>query len=190
MTAAVNVVRDLLAGIEPVDEVERAHLAEAVAWVARTEDVFRRAPPATPPRHLVSYVVVVDPAGDAVFLVDHVKAGLWLPPGGHVEVGEHPALSAGREVEEELGIRTDLDAASRPVFLTITTTVNIDSGHEDVSLWFVTTAGRETVFTLDPTEFRSGRWWGVAEIEAADPARFDPHLRRFLRKVRGSRPAG
>ncbi|MEU4312509.1 hypothetical protein [Nocardia sp. NPDC024068] len=48
------------------------------------------------------------------------------------------------------------------------------------------TVDRGTAFTLDPTEFCGGRWWSVDEIGAADPALFDPHLGRFLTKLRGS----
>ncbi|MEV0354627.1 NUDIX domain-containing protein [Nocardia sp. NPDC050697] len=176
-------VATLLSSISPADELERAQLREAASWVARTPDLYRRVKPATPPRHLVSYVVVTTPARDAVFLVDHRKAGKWLPPGGHVEPGEDPGITARREAEEELGLRSGLGAGSVPLFLTITTTVNVDSGHEDVSLWYVTTAEPGTEFTLDEGEFRGGRWWSRDEIAATDPARFDPHLARFLAKL-------
>ncbi|MFC3965040.1 NUDIX hydrolase [Nocardia jiangsuensis] len=180
MTEAVAA---LISSIAPADDLERAHLHEAAAWVARTADIYRRVKPATPPRHLVTYVVVTTPERDAVFLVDHRKAGKWLPPGGHVEPGEHPGNTARREAEEELGLRPELGAGSAPLFLTITTTVNVDSGHEDVSLWYVTTAAPDAEFTLDEEEFRGGRWWTRDEIAAADPALFDPHLSRFLAKL-------
>lgn len=185
MLPAARVVSDLVSSIAPVDETERAHLAEAARWVHATGDLFRRRKPDVPPRHLVSYIAVVDPGRTAVYLVDHRAAGLWLPPGGHVEPGEHPVRTACREIEEELGITVDLTAMSEPLFLTITTTVGSDGGHEDVSLWYVVTVERDTVFTLDPTEFRDGRWWSIDEIGAADPALFDPHLGRFLAKLRG-----
>ncbi|MEU4312510.1 NUDIX domain-containing protein [Nocardia sp. NPDC024068] len=50
-------------------------------------------------------------AGQARILI---KAGLWLPPGGHVEPDEHPARTACREVAEELGITVDLTPVSAP----------------------------------------------------------------------------
>lgn len=184
MTSAVRAVHEIVTAITPFDELERAQLAEAANWVARTGDIFRRAKPATPERHLVSYVVVVDPAGDAVFLVDHVKAGRWLPPGGHVEPGEHPAVTARREAEEELGVTADVGLHHEPLFLTITTTVGIDGGHEDVSLWYVLVADRRTEFVLDSSECHGGRWWRINEVAGADPALFDPHFARFLTKLR------
>jgi hypothetical protein len=38
--------------------------------------------------------------------------------------------------------------------------------------------------TLDPREFSGGRWWSAGQIEAAGPGRLDPHLGRFLAKLR------
>ncbi|MEV4702232.1 NUDIX domain-containing protein [Actinoplanes sp. NPDC049316] len=49
-------------------------------------------------------MVPVDPGTGDVLLVDHRNARLWLPPGGHVEPGEAPAVTAGRELAEELGV--------------------------------------------------------------------------------------
>ena len=43
-----------------------------------------------------------------VLLLFHAKLGLWLPPGGHVEVGELPDEAAVREVLEETGVRCRL----------------------------------------------------------------------------------
>jgi hypothetical protein len=39
---------------------------------------------------------------------------------------------------------------------------------------------------LDPREFAGGCWWTGPELDAADPARFDPNMGRFLAKVRGA----
>jgi 8-oxo-dGTP pyrophosphatase MutT (NUDIX family) len=58
--------------------------------VESTDDVFRRVKPATPDPHLVSYFVPIDQPCGRILLVEHRLAGLWLPPGGHVEPGEHP----------------------------------------------------------------------------------------------------
>lgn len=40
-----------------------------------------------------------------VLLVKHKKLGFWLPPGGHIEVGELPHLATEREFFEETGIK-------------------------------------------------------------------------------------
>lgn len=40
-----------------------------------------------------------------ILLVDHKKAGGWLPPGGHVELDEDTDQALFREVEEETGLK-------------------------------------------------------------------------------------
>ena len=170
---------ELVAAIVPADDLEAAHREDTLAWLASTDDVYRRVKPATPPRHLVSYVVPTDPTTGDVLLVDHRNARLWLPPGGHVEPGEHPALTAARELQEELGVA---GAAENPVFLTVTVTVGLDAGHTDVSLWFPAVVSRDEQLVVDEGEFAGVRWWSRAALAAADPARFDPHLSRYLAK--------
>jgi 8-oxo-dGTP pyrophosphatase MutT (NUDIX family) len=94
-----------------------------LAWLTRTDDVFRRVKPATPDPHLVSYVVPVDPDSGHLLLGAHLNAGLWLPPGGHVEVDEQPADTAHCEAAEELGIDTSGRLSDGPVSLSVTETV-------------------------------------------------------------------
>ncbi|GAA2541193.1 NUDIX hydrolase [Winogradskya consettensis] len=166
--------------LQPFDDLEAEHRADTLFWLSSTDDVYRRVKPAVPARHLVSYVVPVDPRTGDLLLVDHRNAKLWLPPGGHVEPGEDPAVTAARELAEELGVT---GAASAPIFLTVTRTVGIDAGHTDVSLWYPATVHRETPMTVDRGEFADVRWWSRAELAAADPARFDPHLGRYLAKT-------
>lgn len=178
-------VRDLVASIVPADGIERAHQSDVLAWLDSTDDIYRRVKPATPPWHLVSYAVLVDPRDLSLFLVDHILAGLWLPPGGHVEPGEDPAATVCREAMEELGIEADFCVAgNRPVFLTMTRTAGLDASHTDVSLWYLISGNRQLPIALDPREFRGGRWWTAAEIGAAGQALFDPHFSRFIAKIR------
>jgi 8-oxo-dGTP diphosphatase len=177
--ASVVSILDLVAAIEPGDEVETRHRARTLAWLRATDDVFRRVKPATPAQHLVAYVVPTDPHTGDVLLVAHRNARLWLPPGGHVDPDEHPAGTARRELTEELGVT---GAADRPTFLTVTRTVGIDHGHTDVGLWFPVTVPRSTHLTPDDGEFTGVRWWSRAEIAATDPAEFDPNLGRYLGK--------
>jgi 8-oxo-dGTP diphosphatase len=181
---SVAVVHDLVGSITPLDALEAAHIADTLRWLESTDDVFRRSKPATPSRHLVSYVVLLDRDKSDVLLVDHVNAGLLLPPGGHVEPDEHPAAAARRECREELGIDTSFsDNRISPVFLTVTETVGHDSGHTDVSLWFISEGSRTMRLTVDEDEFRGARWWSLEEAVSASDKDFDPHFKRFLRKA-------
>mgnify|MGYP001059621496 CR=1 FL=1 len=140
-------------------------------------ELCRTQKPATPPKHLVSYFVVVD--HDHLLLVDHKNAQLWLPSGGHVEPGEHPRDTVARELREELGL--DLgEVPDAPLMLTISDTVGLTSGHTDVSLWYVINADRGVALEFDTEEFHSVQWF---RFDEAPLSRTDPHLGRFLKKL-------
>lgn len=170
-----------LSAIEPLDDLERAHLEDALAWVASGAPLYRVHKPAIPPKHLVSYFAVVD--GDHVLLVDHRNAQLWLPTGGHVEPDEDPRATVVRELQEELGLVIGIDSVGSPVMVTVTDTVGLTRGHTDVSLWYAVRASRDAALSYDPEEFHSVRWFHFAEVPLG---RSDPHMGRFLEKLRAS----
>ncbi|MGK8524458.1 NUDIX domain-containing protein [Nocardia asteroides] len=181
MQPATAAIAEIVDAIVPLDELEQRHIDTTRAWLASTDDIFRRVKPATPPRHLVSYVVLVDPAARAVLLGKHRLAGLWLPTGGHVEPGEHPLRTARREAAEEIAVEARFDVVGpNPLFLTVTTTVGSDAAHEDVSLWYVIRGDRMHEHTLDPREFDGERWW---DIDGLAPSDSDPHFDRFRAKL-------
>ncbi|MEP6495359.1 MAG: NUDIX hydrolase [bacterium] len=174
-----DVIRSELEAIVPFDALEGEHLADAITWVDSGAELFRVAKPATPPKHLVSYFVVVD--GDHILLVDHRNAQLWLPSGGHVEPGEHPRTTVVRELQEELGFTAD-HAIDAPLMVTCTTTVGFTAGHTDVSLWYVVRASRNQPLTFDRTEFDAVKWFGFSHVPVD---RREPHLGRFIEKLAG-----
>ena len=174
-------IRSEVESINPLDALELQHRSEALAWVDSGAPLFRIAKPATPPQHLVAYFAVVD--GESILLVDHRNAQLWLPPGGHVEEGEHPRDTVVREIREELGFVPNHEIPS-PLMLTCTKTVGLSSGHTDVSLWYVVNARKTQPMTYDDQEFNGIRWF---EFSEAPLQRSDPHLERFIRKLRSRR---
>ena len=137
-----------LSAVSPLDDLERAHLDDAHAWVKSGAPLFRVEKPATPPKHLVSYFAVID--GDRILLVDHRNAQLWLPTGGHVEPDEDPRTTVVRELKEELGLEVPLESIGPPLMVTVTTTVGLAHGHTDVSLWYTVASRADPgVFILD-----------------------------------------
>ena len=176
-----SAIRAEVASISPFDAIERAHCEDALAWIDSGAELCRLQKPATPPKHLVSYFVLVDQ--DHVLLVDHKNAQLWLPSGGHVEPDEHPRATVVRELREELGIELS-DVPAAPLMLTTSETVGITAGHTDVSLWYVINADRQLQLEFDPEEFHSVRWF---RFDEAPVSRSDPHLQRFLAKLERAR---
>jgi 8-oxo-dGTP pyrophosphatase MutT (NUDIX family) len=166
-----------LAAIAPLDDLEREHIADAVAWIKSGAELCRRAKPATPPKHLVSYFILVDEAH--VLLVDHKCAQLWLPTGGHVEPDEHPRSTVLREAEEELSF-VPSQPIGPPVLVTCTVTMGLTAGHTDVSLWYPLQCDRRAPLIFDEAEFSAARWFPFSAVPFE---RSDPHLKRFLQKL-------
>lgn len=89
-------ISQTISSITPLDNLEQEHIRFVLDWIKSGSEIFRLEKPATPEIHLVSYFVVASPEIDRVLLVDHRKAELWLPPGGHVEPGDHePSTKRG-----------------------------------------------------------------------------------------------
>jgi 8-oxo-dGTP diphosphatase len=186
MTDFRDLVSGLVAAIEPLDAREADDRAACLAWIASGAPLCRTLPPATPPQHLVAYAVAVDPVRRQILLGDHRQAGLWLPTGGHVEPGEHPAAAARRELDEELGIDGEpLGAHDAPVMVTVTTTAGtVTARHVDVSLWYAFGVDAGTELRPDPGELRAVRWWPFDRVDpGAGERRIGPGIDRFLTKV-------
>ncbi len=165
--------------IEPLDELEKAHRDFVLQWIDSGAEIFRLEKPAHPPTHLVAYFLVFSPEESKILLVDHKKAELWLPSGGHVEIGEHPKETVEREALEELGVHADF-LLEEPLFITVTETVGNVIKHTDVSLWYVLNGDPNIKLHYDQEEFYQIRWFGLDEIPFE---KSDPHLHRFIQKL-------
>lgn len=179
-----TVVRDLVAGVTPLDEHEAEDKATTLRWVESGAPLFRIARPATPDKHLCVYSALLDEARRTVLLVDHVKAGLWLFPGGHVDDGEDPRTTVLRETTEELQIRGEFHSrfGDDPLFLTVTKTRG-EHSHTDVSFWFVLDADQDMSIVADPREANQTRWFSLDDPAEWAHDRFDPQMERFRTKL-------
>jgi 8-oxo-dGTP diphosphatase len=178
----VNLRRDIaqiISLIKPLDPMEREHIDFVHRWLTSGVEIFRTEKPATPETHLVSYFILVSPDQTQVLLVDHKKAELWLPSGGHVDPGEHPKETVKREAKEELGIEAEF-LFEEPIFLTVSKTVGNVRQHTDVSLWYVLKGDPKHPLIYDAEEFHQIQWFGIDEIPLE---RADPHMKRFVQKL-------
>ncbi|MFG1664019.1 NUDIX domain-containing protein [Streptomyces sp. Y7] len=182
---------ELLRTIAPWDDLERTHLETAAQWIAGGAPLHRVRKPDVPPMHLVSYFVVLDTAHERLLLVAHREAGLWLPPGGHVEPGEDPWATVARECEEELGVEAVASPLTgrRPLFLTVTRTRG-QGAHTDVSLWYLLVTDPDALTWYDPREFRAIRWLTGDQVLDEPGEVLDPHMHRFTRKLQHTRAGG
>ena len=169
----------LLERIVPHDLLEKRHIMDTVSWIKSGKQIFRINKPDHPDKHLVSYFVVFDEANEKILLVDHKKALLWLPSGGHVEVEEDPAETVVRECMEELYIAADF-WHEEPFFVTQTVTVGKTAGHTDVSLWYVIKGNSEIEYQYDQEEFIDIKWF---HLDNMPYDRTDLHMKRFVKKL-------
>jgi ADP-ribose pyrophosphatase YjhB (NUDIX family) len=181
-----SAIRKIVDAIGPCDDLEADHRIDVLAWIDSDAPLCRIAPPAMPPKHLVAYFLVVDPERRRALLVDHRKACLWLPSGGHVEPGEHPAETVHREIAEELRLEGEF-LFPEPIFLTVTETVGSTAGHVDVSLWYVVRGDAAVIPWFAPEEFVAAAWFGFGDLPLE---RCEPHLGRCVAKLERMLPAG
>jgi 8-oxo-dGTP pyrophosphatase MutT (NUDIX family) len=92
-------VRRTVAGRTPIDDTERASIADFLARYDTLADPFDQR---LDPVHVTGSAIVTGPRG--VVLLRHKRLGLWLQPGGHVDPGEAPWEAALREAAEETGL--------------------------------------------------------------------------------------
>jgi 8-oxo-dGTP pyrophosphatase MutT (NUDIX family) len=180
----VAAIANEVEGIVPCDKIEQDHKQDVLEWLRSGVNPFRLKKPDIPPKHLVSYFVLVDPDHRSILLLDHIKAQLWLPSGGHVQFNESPRDAVAREAEEEFGIQTAfLRSNNKPFFVTVTQTVGLTPGHTDVSLWYLLRGSIHNKMHYDRSEFTDVEWYTFDEIMETDPLIFDPHLQRFTTKL-------
>jgi 8-oxo-dGTP diphosphatase len=169
----------IVSSVIPHDQMEQEHLRFVKTWITSGAEIFRIAKPDKPNIHLVSYFVIVDLMTNELLLTDHKKSGLWLPPGGHVEIGEHPRDTVKREIQEELGIKAQF-LLEDPLFVTVTDTVGNVARHTDVSLWYVLYRNKSDLIQFDSEEFHRIQWFHSNDIPYGSS---DPHMRRFVEKI-------
>jgi 8-oxo-dGTP diphosphatase len=176
-------IKSEVESIVAFDQLETNHTNDIISWINSGADLFRVKKPDVPPKHLVSYFVLIDPQQKSMLLVDHIKAQLWLPSGGHVELNEDPRETVRRECIEELDQKAIFLNNEQPLFATVTKTVGLTAGHTDVSLWYILRGSIHDFINYDRREFNDVEWFTFDEILESDPVIFDPHLQRFTKKL-------
>jgi len=93
--------------IFPTSDPALAALARAALVAeddARSALVEASSGAVVPPGELIAWTWTFDRSFSSTLLVDHQRFDALMPPGGRVEVGEHPRAAALRELHEETGI--------------------------------------------------------------------------------------
>lgn len=172
-------IRKSISAIVPFDDIEKEHKSYAEKWIDSGAELIRSLKPSIPDPHLVVYFLLIDEKRNKLLLVDHKKAGSWLPAGGHVEENELPIETVRREIIEELNIAADF-LLEVPFFITVRKTIGTMDPHTDVSLWFALRGSSEGSYAFDREEFEGIKWFSKEEIPYA---KADPYLARAIAKL-------
>lgn len=114
--------------------------------------------------HMCATFVPVHMESQSVFIGHHVKANMWIPPGGHLEPGEMLEDTVRREFEEELGV----GLGSEPIRLFAVTVVDLEpkpgkkcKRHWD--WWHMVLVPEKTEYEYDRREFFEALWLPLGE---------------------------
>jgi len=186
MSSLLVTLTDIVESIAPYDERETQDKVTILRWINSGQPIYRISKPDNPPKHLISYFVLFDKQANALMLIDHKKADLWLPAGGHIEVDESPKDTVIREAKEELRISADFSTTfgDMPLFVAITETRGDKGKHTDVSLWYVLAGNIKDSLWFDVTEMRDYKWLPLDQILNTDINTLDPCMHRFVLKMK------
>ncbi len=95
-------LRNLLARAEQHGVISPSHVDRYSDLLNVTGEIFSR--DHFEPGHVTASSVLLSEDGASVALVDHIRFGVWIQPGGHVEPADDSLLEAAmRETREECG---------------------------------------------------------------------------------------
>ena len=75
-----------------------------------------------PHDHFCVYFAAYDPKAKEIFIGRHIKSGLWLFNGGHIDKGENRQEALEREMVEEWGFKMNTEESDHVSLRTITNT--------------------------------------------------------------------
>lgn len=176
-------IRDVVSHIVPLDAIESDAQASVLRWIDSGAPLFREHG-ATPPTHLAVYFAFLDNQRNTVLQVNHVKAGAWLLPGGHVDA-EAPWRSVLREADEELAVQANFHPlfGDAPLFVTESVT-RPPMSHTDVTLWYVLSGEEGMPLKGDEREFSATRWVSLDDVDTWVSDCYAPQqVSRFVEKL-------
>ncbi|MBI4973964.1 NUDIX domain-containing protein [Candidatus Roizmanbacteria bacterium] len=130
--------------------------------------------------HFCCFLVPLYLPAKSIFLVHHIKAKSWIPPGGHIDPDETPESTVKREFQEEL----DYSLTDEKVSLFDVSIARIEDSRTCVihyDLWYTILCKEETRFIIEKKEFHDAGWFPIDE--AIKKVSFE-RIRTVLNKIK------
>ena len=112
--------------------------------------------------HWCAMFVPIHVESNSVYMGDHIKAGRWIPPGGHMDLGEMPLETVIREMKEEL----DYDVTEEQVTYICASVKDLTTNYgckRHWDLWHVVYMDTPVHFSFDTKEYHDAKWMSFDE---------------------------
>lgn len=133
--------------------------------------------------HYTATGFIVNEDRTKTLLVHHRKFNKWLPPGGHVDVGEMPHLAVLREVQEEVGLTAqfllnlhdlaltgtnELQSPSPFIILDELIPAGRDPEHRHLDFIYLLMASQDDALVRAEQEIHDARWFTLTELSSVE----------------------
>lgn len=149
-----NLIKEL-SKIEKKPYVNQQDFNEFQDFLSTSQHITR---PQNPDKHICALFMPYHKQTKSIYLGHHIKVNDWIPPGGHIELGEDPVKTVIRESQEEL----QYEVSPRQITLFDLTIVDIDAPHypckKHYDLWYLIEMEDMNQFHFDTGEFYDAKW--------------------------------
>ena len=115
-----------------------------------------------PDDHFSTFFIPFVQKTKQLFIGDHIKSGVWLTPGGHIDKGEDPVETVVREIKEELDTEvTDKNVEFFDISITDISSHYPCKRHYD--LWYLFRLLESTAFNYTREEYKIAQWMSVGK---------------------------
>src|SRR3989344_659829 len=128
--------------------------------------------------HFTLYFLPYNSQTKEIFIGHHIKSGLWLSPGGHIDRGETMIDTLNREIKEELDMDTSFSENFLPFLIYLTRFHNPPQiCREHYEFWYLLQTDDQNL-KADPREFYEAHWMSIDEakkrvIDSSNLSAFD-----------------
>lgn len=153
-----NSIRREILKIKDLLYVDKQNFATMLDQIDKETNLTR---PQNQKDHFCSFFLPIHQKSKSIYLGDHIKAGSWIPPGGHIELDESPIDTVIREFQEELQYKPkEKDILIFDVSIThIKNNPRSGSCKTHFDIWYIVNISEKIDFVFDKKEYKDAKWF-------------------------------